>query len=189
MMLKNYVNLVPGDYILQNSANSGVGRSVIELAKGMNVTFNSVLEYSFQRLFKINLTINIQFKTLAAWGIKTINIVRNRPEINELKAELIKLGANFVFTEEEFKSEGRKFIQSLDRPVLLSFNGVGGRSALQVSSALAYGGTMVTYGKLLKNECELIPNTVRRCVISTSLSNYKLMLSFKIPSDIYRWNE
>ncbi|KAI6184660.1 PKS-ER domain-containing protein [Aphelenchoides bicaudatus] len=118
MMLKNYVNLVPGDYILQNSANSGVGRSVIELAK--------------------------------AWGIKTINIVRNRPEINELKAELIKLGANFVFTEEEFKSEGRKFIQSLDRPLLLSFNGVGGRSALQVSSALAYGGTMVTYGGMSK---------------------------------------
>jgi NADPH:quinone reductase-like Zn-dependent oxidoreductase len=72
--------------------------------------------------------------------------VRNRPEINELKAELIKLGANFVFTEEEFKANGRKLIQSLDRPLLLGLNGVGGRSALQISSSLSYGGTMVTYG-------------------------------------------
>jgi NADPH:quinone reductase-like Zn-dependent oxidoreductase len=72
--------------------------------------------------------------------------VRNRPEINELKAELLKLGGDFVFTEEEFKTEGRKFIQSLDRPLLLALNGVGGRSALQISSSLSYGGTLVTYG-------------------------------------------
>lgn len=81
-----------------------------------------------------------------AWGIKTINIVRDRPDINDLKAELIKLGADYVFTEEEFKRDGRKFVSTLGRSLLLSLNGVGGRSALQISSALSYGGTMVTYG-------------------------------------------
>lgn len=114
MMLREYVNLVPGDYVIQNSANSGVGRAVIEVAK--------------------------------AWGIKTINIVRDRPNIAELKAELTKLGADFIFTEEEFKKEGRKFVSKLDRPLLLALNGVGGRSALQITSGLSYGGTMVTYG-------------------------------------------
>jgi NADPH:quinone reductase-like Zn-dependent oxidoreductase len=41
MMLKNYENLVHGDYVLQNSANSGVGRAVIEIAKGKTIVFNS----------------------------------------------------------------------------------------------------------------------------------------------------
>ena len=34
MMLKHFVDLNPGDFVIQNSANSGVGRAVIELAHG-----------------------------------------------------------------------------------------------------------------------------------------------------------
>jgi trans-2-enoyl-CoA reductase len=34
VMLKHFVELNPGDFIIQNSANSGVGRAVIELANG-----------------------------------------------------------------------------------------------------------------------------------------------------------
>ncbi len=36
-MLEGYVNLKPGDWIVQNAANSGVGRCIIQLAKSMGV--------------------------------------------------------------------------------------------------------------------------------------------------------
>jgi hypothetical protein len=32
-MLKYYEDLKPGDYVIQNAANSGVGRAVIQLAR------------------------------------------------------------------------------------------------------------------------------------------------------------
>ncbi|KAI6221583.1 PKS-ER domain-containing protein [Aphelenchoides besseyi] len=118
MMLKCYVNLVPNDYVIQNAANSGIGRSTIEIAK--------------------------------AWGIKTINIVRDRPQIDELKAELKALGADYVFTEEEFERTGRKFVSQLDRPLLLALSGTGGKSTLRLAASLSYGGTIVVYGGMSK---------------------------------------
>ena len=114
-MLKDFVPLQPGDYVIQNSANSGVGRAVIEIAH--------------------------------AYGYKTINLVRDRPEIATLKNELKSLGADLVFTEEEFQKEGRKIANEYD--IKLALNGVGGKSALMISSALAPKGTMVTYGLFL----------------------------------------
>lgn len=36
-------------------------------------------------------------------GLKTVNVVRNRDNIDELKAGLIKFGADFVLTEEELR--------------------------------------------------------------------------------------
>jgi trans-2-enoyl-CoA reductase len=117
VMLKHFVELNPGDFIIQNSANSGVGRAVIELAN--------------------------------AWGYKSINLIRDRPNIDELKEELKNIGANFVFTEEEFRKENRKISSEYD--IKLALNGVGGRSALSISAVLAPGGTIVTYGLLYMN--------------------------------------
>lgn len=37
------------------------------------------------------------------WGYKSINIIRDRPEVEQLKEYLISLGADFVFTEEELR--------------------------------------------------------------------------------------
>lgn len=76
IMLQKYVKLEKGDYVIQNSSNSGVGRSVIELCR--------------------------------AFGYNSINIVRNRPNIENLKTDLWKIGADHVFTEEEFKETGRQ---------------------------------------------------------------------------------
>lgn len=70
-ILNDFVDLNPGDSIIQNGANSNVGQSVIQLAKVM--------------------------------GLKSINLVRNRPDLGTLKAELIALGADAVLTEEELK--------------------------------------------------------------------------------------
>ena len=89
VMLKNYVDLSKGDYVIQNSSNSGVGRSVIQLCKGILCFFNTKKNYS-------------------AWGIKTINIIRNRKNVGLLKTELWRIGADHVFTEEEFETYGKK---------------------------------------------------------------------------------
>ena len=79
-----------------------------------------------------------------AWGLRTINVVRDRPGIVALKSELRALGADIVLTEEEFAAGGRKLIAGLDRPLRLALNGVGGKSSLRLAASLGYGGTMVS---------------------------------------------
>merc|ERR1719192_2925351 len=70
-MLKDFVPLNSGDYVIQNGANSAVGRAVIEIAKAMD--------------------------------IKTINIIRDREDIDALKTELQEMGADIVWTEQELR--------------------------------------------------------------------------------------
>ncbi|GMS95389.1 hypothetical protein PENTCL1PPCAC_17564 [Pristionchus entomophagus] len=108
-----------GDWIIQNSANSGVGRAVIEIAKEK--------------------------------GYHTINVVRDRSNIKELKDELIRMGGDIVWTEDEVKNEGNPF---KGRP-RLALNGVGGKSCLQISSLLGRGGMLITYGGMSKKAHEI----------------------------------
>ncbi|KAH7702127.1 oxidoreductase, partial [Aphelenchoides avenae] len=68
-MLKDIVELKKGDVVVQNGANSSVGKYVIQLAH--------------------------------LWGFKTVNVVRDRPTIDDLKAELKEYGADEVYTVEE----------------------------------------------------------------------------------------
>ena len=118
-MLTDYAHLEPGDVIIQNGSNSGVGVSVIQLAR--------------------------------EWGIRTINIVRNRPEIDNLTSYLKSLGADHVVTEEFCrKPEMRELIKSLPNQPKLAFNCVGGQSASELLRHLGRGGTMITYGGMSK---------------------------------------
>jgi mitochondrial enoyl-[acyl-carrier protein] reductase / trans-2-enoyl-CoA reductase len=80
-----------------------------------------------------------------AWGIKNINIVRNRPDINELKKYLQELGATHVLTEEELRSTTIFKDKLIDKPSL-ALNCVGGKNALEVLRHLQHSGKMVTYG-------------------------------------------
>ncbi|GFR88421.1 enoyl-[acyl-carrier-protein] reductase, mitochondrial [Elysia marginata] len=118
-MLKDYANLVPGDVIIQNGSNSGVGVSVIQLAR--------------------------------EWGIKTVNIVRNRPDIDNLVSYLKSLGADHVVTEEFCrKPEMRDLLKSLTNQPKLAFNCVGGQSSSELLRHLGQGGVMITYGGMSK---------------------------------------
>lgn len=112
-MLKDYVNLQPGDAVLQNGANSAVGQAVIQLCR--------------------------------QWGYKSINIVRNRPEIGELHTFLGDLGADWVITEEEVRTTDIFKGGQVKKPKL-AFNCVGGKSALEMLRHVADGGVVVTYG-------------------------------------------
>ncbi|KAI8083114.1 uncharacterized protein BX664DRAFT_361378 [Halteromyces radiatus] len=117
-MLKDFVKLNKGDYVIQNGANSAVGQSVIQLAK--------------------------------AWGIKTINVVRNRPDIDALRNELEQLGATHVITDDELGSfETKSLIKEWGQPKL-GLNCVGGKSATEMARHLSANGQYVTYGAMAR---------------------------------------
>ncbi|KAJ2666233.1 mitochondrial 2-enoyl thioester reductase [Coemansia sp. RSA 1199] len=114
-LLRDFADLQKGDYVIQNGANSGVGRAVIQLARH--------------------------------WGIRTINVVRDRPELDKLQHELTALGADIVVSDKQLSSDSvKQHIRSLDARVRLGFNCVGGRSTLQLTKYISEGGTLVSYG-------------------------------------------
>lgn len=112
-MLKDFVQLQDGDLVIQNGANSAVGRAVIEIAKVMK--------------------------------IKTVNIVRDRENINEVKDELFQLGADIVWTEEELR-KATDFREKRIPRAKLALNCVGGKSSTEILQCLGHQGAHVTYG-------------------------------------------
>ncbi|XP_016399627.1 trans-2-enoyl-CoA reductase, mitochondrial [Sinocyclocheilus rhinocerous] len=117
-MLTDFEELKPGDTVIQNAANSGVGHAVIQIA--------------------------------AAKGIQTINVIRDRPELQQLSDRLTALGATHVITEETLRRpEMKELFKSCPRPKL-ALNGVGGKSATELLRHLQSGGSMVTYGGMAK---------------------------------------
>ncbi|XP_062995923.1 enoyl-[acyl-carrier-protein] reductase, mitochondrial [Elgaria multicarinata webbii] len=117
-MLSDFEILKPGDSVIQNAANSGVGQAVIQIA--------------------------------AAKGIKTINVVRDRANLQELVDRLKSLGADYVITEEMLrKPEVKDLFKEIPKP-MLALNGVGGKSATELLRHLQHKGTMVTYGGMSK---------------------------------------
>lgn len=101
--------------LIQNGANSGVGRAVIQLAKA-----------------------------LGGGTVNTINIIRERSDNPEatlrLKQELLELGADKVFTDRELQTSAvRELLAELNKgpnPIRLALNCVGGRSAVELSRQL-----------------------------------------------------
>uniref|UniRef100_A0A8C3YK63 Enoyl-[acyl-carrier-protein] reductase, mitochondrial n=1 Tax=Catagonus wagneri TaxID=51154 RepID=A0A8C3YK63_9CETA len=117
-MLMDFEQLRPGDSVIQNASNSGVGQAVIQIA--------------------------------AALGLRTINVVRDRPDIQKLIDRLKNLGADHVVTEEELrKHELKNLFKNMPQP-RLALNCVGGKSSTELLRRLAPGGTMVTYGGMAK---------------------------------------
>ena len=78
-------------------------------------------------------------------GLRTINIVRKRENIEELKQELIEMGADFVLTEEELRTSTIFKDEKLAQPKLV-LNCVSGKGVISLVKAVANGGTIVTYG-------------------------------------------
>ncbi|XP_037440586.1 enoyl-[acyl-carrier-protein] reductase, mitochondrial-like [Triticum dicoccoides] len=83
-------------------------------------------------------------------GIRTINIIRDRPGSEEAKEKLKQLGADEVFTESQLDVKNVKsLLGALPEPAL-GFNCVGGNAASLILKLLRQGGTMVTYGGMSK---------------------------------------
>ncbi|EEP77696.1 conserved hypothetical protein [Uncinocarpus reesii 1704] len=120
------------EWLIQNGANSGVGRAAIQIAR--------------------------------EWGIKTINVVRERKteaETEAIKEDLRSLGATVVITEAELLSSSklREIIKQVTRqgkePIRLALNCVGGNSATALSKVLAPNSRVVTYGAMAKQPLNL----------------------------------
>ncbi|KAI1080247.1 hypothetical protein F5B20DRAFT_589668 [Whalleya microplaca] len=138
-MLRAYASppLREGDWVLQNGANSGVGRAAIQLA------------------------------ALWGYRTINVVRARATPEATAaLRDELVSLGATHVVTEEEFLARGfgeqvREWIRKDGggsgggEGVRLGLNCVGGKSAQAVAKNLGQGATMVTYGGMARQPVAL----------------------------------
>ncbi|KAJ1955064.1 mitochondrial 2-enoyl thioester reductase [Linderina pennispora] len=123
-MLRDFASLNPGDYVIQNGANSGVGRAVIQLAKQLDV--------------------------------RTINVVRDRDDFDELASELQGLGADIVIKDKELTDDTvKRRLKSLEAPVRLGFNCVGGRVTLAMTKFISQGGSLVSYGGMSRQPVTL----------------------------------
>ncbi|XP_064473142.1 enoyl-[acyl-carrier-protein] reductase, mitochondrial-like [Ornithodoros turicata] len=79
-------------------------------------------------------------------GLKSINVVRNRPNLEELKKSLQALGADHVVTEEDLRTDVMKNVLSAVPPPRLGLNCVGGKATSDMMRHLANDATIVTYG-------------------------------------------
>ncbi|KAI5778890.1 hypothetical protein EDC01DRAFT_712069 [Geopyxis carbonaria] len=124
-MLRHFTPLQAGDWVVQNGANSGVGRAAIQIAR--------------------------------EWGVRTINIVRDRPELAALKTELTDLGADVVVAENELGREFSAKVKDLTqgKGAKLGLNCVGGKSASELIRLLGEGGHLVTYGGMARQPVTL----------------------------------
>ncbi|KAK6543260.1 mitochondrial 2-enoyl thioester reductase [Orbilia ellipsospora] len=89
------------------------------------------------------------------WGFRSINIVRDRPEIEDLKKELLSLGGTAVLTEEEVRDKARISEITGGKPIKLALNCVGGESAMNIARTLGQHGHLVTYGAMAKQPLSL----------------------------------
>src|SRR5438309_11333231 len=76
-------------------------------------------------------------------GYKTVNIVRRRELIDELRSDV----GDFVLVDGENLREQVKNATG-DAPIRLGLNAVGGDSALRLANCLAPGSTLVTFGAM-----------------------------------------
>lgn len=81
----------------------------------------------------------------ASWDMKTVNIIRDRPNVNQLKQYLMDLGADYVLTEKELRTTDIFKSKEVDKPKL-ALNCVGGEIATEMLRHLDKGGYLVTYG-------------------------------------------
>ena len=138
-MLVDFVKLSPGDYVIQNGANSGVGQAVIQMAAQMSLhTINVIREGrpDHDHLVKY-------LKDLGATHVVTDEYLKSK-EMSDL-------------------------IKSLPSGApRLALNCVGGRSFVDLLKHVAFRGVCVTYGGMSKQPLyvpvgPLIFNDVKLC--------------------------
>lgn len=91
------------------------------------------------------------------WCVPNISIVRARPNITELKKDLLSLGATHVFTEEEIPNTTIFKEKEIEKPVL-GLNCVGGKQLFGIIKHLQHSGKMVTYGGMSKKPVMIPPS-------------------------------
>lgn len=112
LLLHDELRVSPGAWVLQNAANSAVGRHVIQLARHA--------------------------------GIRTINVIRRRDVIDDLRAE----GADEIIIETEDDVVERVRAITDGRGARYAIDSVGGDSGSRLAQALGAGGTLIVFGAI-----------------------------------------
>ncbi len=123
LMLTEYRKLNQGDWVIQNAANSGVGHSLIQLAK--------------------------------ANGWRTVNVVRREALIQPL----LDAGATAVLVDGPDLAERCKAITGGD-PAPLAIDAVAGTATQRLADCIDDDGTVVNYGMLSGDSCQITPEQV-----------------------------
>lgn len=134
---------VPSDLPLPEAANITVNpctayrmlKDFVDLKQGDTIIQNGANSACGQNVFQICKALNV----------KSVGIIRNRPDVDKLVSYLKSLGATEVLTEEECRTTQLFKSKQLRKPKL-ALNCVGGKNALEMSKHLDHGGVMVTYG-------------------------------------------
>ncbi|KAI5959080.1 ETR1 [Candida pseudojiufengensis] len=84
-------------------------------------------------------------------GVNSISVIRDRPNLEEVKETLKTLGATKVITEEEnnskeFGSNIKQWVKETNGDIKLALNCVGGKSSSGIARKLGPNGLMLTYG-------------------------------------------
>lgn len=141
MMLKTYVELEPGDWLIQDAANSGVGLALISLAR--------------------------------AEGVRTVNVVRR----SELVARLQAQGADVVLVDGDDLADRVQAATGEVRP-RLAIDAVGGSQVMRLADCLAEGGTVVNYGLLSGEPCQIrADQTIFKSITLTGFWLQKILTS------------
>uniref|UniRef100_A0A6G1S3F5 Enoyl-[acyl-carrier-protein] reductase, mitochondrial n=1 Tax=Aceria tosichella TaxID=561515 RepID=A0A6G1S3F5_9ACAR len=97
------------------------------------------------------------------WGVRTINVIRDKPNKSEIVDELKGYGADFVVTEEELRDTEimTPILKQMGKPKLF-LNCVSGKNATSCHRILDYGAYSVTYGFMSKQPLMLGAQTMFR---------------------------
>lgn len=117
-MLHDFVKLEPGDWVIQNAANSGVGTSLIVLARKL--------------------------------GMRSIAVVRR----DDVAPRLRELGADLVLVDGPDLAERVRAALGGGR-LRLAIDAVAGEATMRLGACLDNGGTVVNYGLLSGQACQL----------------------------------
>ncbi|KXL42813.1 hypothetical protein M433DRAFT_156473 [Acidomyces richmondensis BFW] len=128
-MLKDFVELKPGDWFIQNGANSGVGRAAIQLGKLWGYKSINIVR---KRESGMEELVN-DLKALGADVVVTDDEVESKGFRDQVK---------------EFTNGGRE-------PIRLALNCVGGSIVNSMAKHLVPGAHIVTYGAMSKQPVSL----------------------------------
>ena len=106
-----------------------------------------------------------------AWGIDTINIVRSRPDMPELRTTLNLLGASMVLDEEQLLQPGlqKRIQERFGRLPSVALNCVGGTSATNMVRVLRYIPP--------RKECTIYPHPLAKMPNSSRMEGCRASLS------------
>jgi NADPH:quinone reductase-like Zn-dependent oxidoreductase len=147
VLLNDYAEFAPGDWLIQNGANSSCGRFLIQLAREA--------------------------------GVRTVNVLR-RPEVMR---ELTALGADVVLLDGPDLAE--RVLQATGGVApKLGIDCVAGEATHRLAQCLAPGSTVVSYGAMSGERCQMDFYLMFRHDIRLAGMSFRRELERRSPAEV-----